>query len=586
MNLKTYFLSLTLALVIGLSSCVTNEESDGVLAIRQAQAALLQAKADYETAKAANETTVANAEAAYQAALTAYQEAQTAYQEAKTAYQELLNEEQEIENAYDSAENELELARLEAQYNEDIADYETALYEAQQELAKAQITWQKTLAEEQEILEDYLEELEAENAIENNALETYIMKYQDLAEALYDDPDYAGELIDEQYTLSNLLIYDDDLPFDTEESSYDLEDFYLAGLEKDLADEQEMLDMLNALDLSSIDTEIEDIQSQIDALYIEKEQMDADIDALEMDLDAAQALADDAEEEMDDALDMWYDAVDLQADIDDLSDESNDNSVYIESDDIDAVDEETDYSEDYYYSLYHYDVIILNVGDVYTDEEVADATAERAFVVKIITYWESLMTSTVAEYKAAYYTAEDNYESLQAAADAIQAEIDAIYMEMGSSVVSLSGETLVYDVDEYNYAYYYIEFYSSSYGTWTNDDWGYEYDLSSLLSYDYSTILGDISLLENYMSSLEDIKEAYVENITDGETDLADAIEDVEMNIIDIQDEIDAITNEISSWDEFIAYYQEKVDAIQLMVDAIEAQMNDLEALIEAEIAG
>ena len=78
------------AVALGTISCVKDQESASVTAVRQAKAAQLLSVADLNKAQAEAANITANAEAALMAAQAEYQKAQAEYQKALAEYQKVL----------------------------------------------------------------------------------------------------------------------------------------------------------------------------------------------------------------------------------------------------------------------------------------------------------------------------------------------------------------------------------------------------------------------------------------------------------------------------------------------------------------
>lgn len=159
--MKNFRLLAGLLLMAGLLfGCIKNEESDGVKALRQAQAELIKAKA-------ANETTLAAAEAAFRNAQAKIEEAKALQTAAQAEYQQLQNQLRAAQNEDDIARMTVELELFQIQKQGAI---EAARLEAQVLLNTAQIN-----------LEQSLRALEAEMAVSevtNPALDEYMTAYK------------------------------------------------------------------------------------------------------------------------------------------------------------------------------------------------------------------------------------------------------------------------------------------------------------------------------------------------------------------------------------------------------------------------
>lgn len=173
MNLKKLNLvpaiGMALALSLSFTSCIDNSESDGVSAMRQAQAELIKARAANETTEAAAQAALLNAQAAYQNALASVESANVAIVEAEAAMKILLNKEQEIKNELLTAETTFKKDSLTALLEVVKAQY--VAQKAQQDLVLATAL---SNIEEQKI------EAEAALALANYNLEKNLVTYSTL----------------------------------------------------------------------------------------------------------------------------------------------------------------------------------------------------------------------------------------------------------------------------------------------------------------------------------------------------------------------------------------------------------------------
>ena len=165
---KSLFFVPMLAVAVMATSCIDNEESEGVKEIRLAQASLLQAQASATTTNAQAQATLMAAEAAYKQAQADLQTAQIAYTEAQVEAQEEAIRHQAAMNALQeemqAAGNELQkaniqrqmeqaeaqhlvnMANIEAQAQQSAVNAERQLLLAQQQLDAAQKNYEEQMA--------------------------------------------------------------------------------------------------------------------------------------------------------------------------------------------------------------------------------------------------------------------------------------------------------------------------------------------------------------------------------------------------------------------------------------------------------
>ena len=133
-----------LTLILTFSSCVENEESDGVLALRNAQAALFNAQAEAAT-------TAANAEAAYKAAQTAVENAIALQEQARVAVVEAQARQEEA--AATISELEADLYQAQTEHDKQVL---------QAELEYQQAYYTQLTAQQNYLAQTYITDLEVE----------------------------------------------------------------------------------------------------------------------------------------------------------------------------------------------------------------------------------------------------------------------------------------------------------------------------------------------------------------------------------------------------------------------------------------
>lgn len=172
-----------------LFGCIKNEESDGVKALREAQAELIRAKAT-------NETTLAAAEAAFINAQAKIEEAKALQAEAQAEYQQLRNQLLAAQNEDEMARMTVELELFQIQRQ---AAIEAAHLEAEVLLNAAKID-----------LEQSLRALEAEIAfseVSTPALDEYMAAYK---EAIGKVTDLQAEIIAKDAEIATAVYYNSD----------------------------------------------------------------------------------------------------------------------------------------------------------------------------------------------------------------------------------------------------------------------------------------------------------------------------------------------------------------------------------------
>jgi chromosome segregation ATPase len=172
-----------------LFGCIKNEESDGVKALREAQAELIRAKA-------ANETTLAAANAAFINAQAKIEEALALQEVAQAEYQQLKNQLLAAQNEDDIARMTVELELFQIQKR---AAIEAANLEAKVLLNSAQIE-----------LEQSLRALETEIAVSQvstPALDEYMAAYK---EAIAEVTNLQSEIIAKDAEIATAVYYNSD----------------------------------------------------------------------------------------------------------------------------------------------------------------------------------------------------------------------------------------------------------------------------------------------------------------------------------------------------------------------------------------
>jgi len=550
---------MALALSLCFTSCIDNSESDGVLAVRQAQAELIKAKATAET-------TIAIAEAAYQNALAEVKLAEAEQQKAETAYQLLVNEAKALANSLQSANDEAEKQLIEAKLEVNLAEQKRALADAENAIEVANYVNEANLASAKQDLAEALKDIEervASEAVDNPVLDTYVAKYTAL---LTEINTLQNSIVSQTATIAKHKLY--------ATGSYGSGVKLVSEVTKlkaeyasDKAEYEAIVVRYKAVlaDLSTVDAEVVAAQDEIASLKAEIAKTEVSLEAKEAEVKiAAQAKSDarfaydgyyytigsngqtsslnfnssdetNAKFLMDQALDAYNDALQLEAVIDGLE-ENDAYSYYVD----DKVFTELNYELD------KSDIIAANGGsqnfretDYYQDiidnstvaSEVSDADAVIKFVKAVIAQLKEDVGG--ATPKAGVEALMDAYFAAK-----------KVYLAAG---VAFDNTDDAYDVvvDEYN--------------TINDSKTAYESSITNLKSF--------ISTIENGT-----------------EDDINVAISNAEDDVISIDNQLNELDVDITEWSSLVA-----VEETQLAIDvakkeAKEKEADEVEVLLNAEL--
>ncbi|MGQ1945862.1 hypothetical protein ACT3CD_02015 [Geofilum sp. OHC36d9] len=293
-----------------LTSCIKNEEADGVKALRMAQASYIQAKANHEAA-------LISADSIYQAALATIQQA--------TA-----------DKMVASTELEIEIMRAVQQ-----SKLDQAVAEAQSDLADSKV-----------LLEQALRALEAEIAqseTENPALDEYMTKYK---AAIAKVEGFRSDIIAKQKEINQTEIA---VTFGG------ASDFLLNALAQAKSDLDKEEDW--KVKYAAANEDPTAIYSDLNAAEVAYAGLLADQTDLQAEIDAANTAATKAGDLVQDALDDYQDAQDM---LDDIADFTSTEGFFgqIDGDILEEVTGEPGAGDDSYYSLVDYDDMIQAQGEV------------------------------------------------------------------------------------------------------------------------------------------------------------------------------------------------------------------------------
>ncbi|WP_291854725.1 hypothetical protein [Marinilabilia sp.] len=264
-NLKLLTGAAVLAGLLFTTGCVKNEETDGVKALRQAQAGLLNAQATAATTAAEAQAALANAEAAYK-------QAQASVQEAQAEKEAALAEQQRISNALQQATNANEIAKMEAELATFLLteDLNQAAKQAEIDLAMAEAAIQMEIAQEKLNLQladlqhqaklAAVQDADGLNDELNSQLNTAI---GDLNGVLTQLKTKRGLLYNAQISLINLQYNLGDTKAQLAQDSLDLDD-----MKAELTEQEAALEVLETAlaDPSGIASLIETVEGEYQAL--------------------------------------------------------------------------------------------------------------------------------------------------------------------------------------------------------------------------------------------------------------------------------------------------------------------------------
>ncbi len=171
---KKLLLAAVLLGALSLGSCVDNNESESVTAVRNAKAEQLKALANLANSQAEASTITANAEAALK-------QAQAAYYEAQAAYQQAITDKAKAEAQEAMARAQAEIQRIAAQLELDLLDLKTRTLQAQAAYEKALLNQStQNIGELTNLYNTYKNYADQLLSAQQNlaAAKTLLMKYQ------------------------------------------------------------------------------------------------------------------------------------------------------------------------------------------------------------------------------------------------------------------------------------------------------------------------------------------------------------------------------------------------------------------------
>ncbi|MGM0375252.1 MAG: hypothetical protein ACQEQ0_00570, partial [Bacteroidota bacterium] len=371
-------------------SCVENEESEGVKALRDAHTKMIEAQ-----------TNQTNKEARAQAMFDS------------------------IQAEIDMAELEIEQARAdfqEAEYENDQALLELELEAAQMEQERIIAEAEAAMKEAEKDLEIATRELEAEIAtseVSNPALEEYMDKYRDAAVEVRDT---RSEILDVQRDIADAHVSND---HDGRDSSMivlalDQKERELTALEDWKTKYEEVAD-----DPSTLSTNINDAQASL-------EEIGNQIKEKEKEILEAEDLRDEKHEAFWDVQSDYYDASSDSFEVHILTYELYDPFGYlypitISGDYLEEIQDDPGHGDGDYYSIEYYDDEIENETD---EDRIEELEEDRAVVVSYIEMkndeYDGDVSAAVDALGVEYLEAENARDEAQDALDALNEELSQL----------------------------------------------------------------------------------------------------------------------------------------------------------------
>ncbi|GAF04699.1 coiled-coil domain-containing protein [Saccharicrinis fermentans] len=560
------FASAALALSLTFTGCIDNEESDGVYAMRQAQAALINAKAEAETI-------LATAQAAYDNARAQVELAEAKVIEAEADYQVLQNEAKQLENSIQAERDAAEIAILEAQLEVTLAEQKKALADAENAIELAALVNEQVLAEAQQDLAEALQDLKdrvAAEEIENSVLETYVDRYDVLTVEITNLQEEIVGLTAE-IALDKLYAIGGD-----SEKLIDELAKVIAEKNADKADQEALQARYEAVltDLSSIDAEIVSAKDEVAAL--EASIVETDV-LLEDEEDkvrlAAQNMSDarlaydgqyyvinvngtigalttksgyemDAEYLMDEAFDAYNYASDLKDVVDDF--EGND-----------PVEHEVDAE---LFTTYDYELEESHM--VAANARLKAEGGSTSYLFREIDFYEDIVSST---------SDADDKEDAQLIIDFLKLVVTGYEEEIGGTTTEAGVEALrnAYFAAKDVYIAKELAFDNAS------DAYDAAVEAKAVIEATKAEAQADIDNLEDYITTIQDGNKEMIE----------EAISDAKEAIISIEEALAVLDINSTQWTGLIAVKELELSQKEEKLAVKQQEADSVKALIDAELA-
>lgn len=464
------FLLLAIALIF-IPGCIKNEESAGVLAMREAQASYINAKASYEDAIA--KAVLADVE-----------------------YKTLMNRAQAIENKLKAVEDSLEIIKIEAELQVLLLQIEKNKIDAQKALDLAVVNAQIQLNIAEIDLKNSIKALEdqiAKSKISNPTLERYLSEYKDVVDEIINLQEI---IVNKEYQLTMKQLFQNGDPKASVEKQKVVMENQKAIMEKWLAKYK-----VAANDPAVIETELLKAAEERESNNAERQIKNQQIVKQQAKLFEASVLRQSTNEATQEAYNDYNEALNFQAAYDFFMnpDMPNSATLYISSTILQAINKELDASQGFYNTIAYYDAIINNASSTQVQKD--NATKNKDVVVKAVAYYRTKIGGTsvpagVTAKKNAYFTAK----SAQVVANESYTNEQEIYSDLLNEMNILDSE--------WGYLNNYFNLLQNQYGTITDEIEDLEEDIINLSS--------DIQQLEAEgveWESLTDILESEIQSL-------------------------------------------------------------------------
>ncbi|WP_282038023.1 hypothetical protein [Saccharicrinis aurantiacus] len=417
MNKLRLFIPMS-ALALGLlfTNCVDNTESEGVNAMRIAQADLIKAKAEAERLEAEANAALASANAELA-------QAKLQNELLEIEIKEIEKKKKQLELALAEAQNERDIEMIKAELEIEKAKQQELLILAKAAIAEAENTAARAVLEAQEKMLAAVTSLDkaiaAAKAEDRDALTLLKNEYSGF---LADIVSKNNEIIGVETELAFYAIYENyNLPAQQDKKIIELNK---AKLENQKEIVEKWIVDYSAIDVTNDNQELY-LAARVDSVNFENTILKMEEDkallvnkslAAEVVMDDAKEAIDKAEEAMGEAEDLYYDAIDAKKNIDKLANNADHEDVEL-SDLTDENGDEFNFVEMFDYELnshvngidkiysiaYYEDKITSTAG---TDDEamyVAQKTFANSVRGFLASYW------SITDRKEDFYAAKDVY---------------------------------------------------------------------------------------------------------------------------------------------------------------------------------
>jgi chromosome segregation ATPase len=465
-----FFLLLAIGLIF-IPGCIKNEESAGVLAMREAQASYINAKASYEDALA--KAVLADVE-----------------------YQTLMNRAQAIENKLKAVEDSLEIIKIEAELQVLLLQIEKNKIDAQKALDLAVVSAQIQLNNAEIDLKNSIRALEdqiAKSKISNPTLERYLSEYKDVVDEIINLQEL---IVNKEYQLTMRQLFQNGSPKAAIEKQKATLENQKAMMEKWLVKYKTA-----ANDPSVIETELLKAAEERDANNAQRQIKNQQIEKQQKKLFEANNLRQSTVTTLQEAYNDYNEALGFQNSYDFFMnpDMPNNATSFISNTIINAINKELDASQGFYNTIAFYDAIINNASS--TQAQKDNAVKNKDVVVKAVAYFRTKIGGTsvpagVTTKKNAYFTAKSAFD----AADESYINEQEILSDLINEINLLSSEN--------SYLNSYFNLLQNQYSTINNEIQNLESNIINL-----STNIQQLEAVGDEWESLTDILESEIQSL-------------------------------------------------------------------------